>query len=148
MISLVIDANILFSAFYNKLGTERQILDLTLDSHQVQLLAPDIFKEEISRNLIKKLGFSAQEIQDLFSVYDILQVPIERYRSEIHRAQALIIHENDVPYVAVSLLLNCPIWSGNTRHFQALRDSPDIIWFTTSRLKNYLRSKGLLEASS
>jgi len=79
MIPIVIDTNIFFSAIYNPKGLEREILDLSIEKEEIQLFAPDIFWEEIKRNFIKKLGYSEEIINELFSKFNIIKVTIIEY---------------------------------------------------------------------
>ena len=58
MISLIIDTNIILSAYYNPKGLQRRILDTILKKDQIQSFAPDIFFEELFRNSEEKLGYS------------------------------------------------------------------------------------------
>jgi len=142
MIPLVIDSNILFSALYNPKGLERKIFNLIIEIEEIQLFAPDIFWEEIERNLVKKLDYHNDEVNEIVSKFNILKVGQKKYEKSIEKAELLIIHKEDVPFVAVSLFLNCPIWSGNEKHFKHLKDSKDIIWFNSRSLFAYLKEKG------
>lgn len=142
MISIVIDANIIFSAYYDKEGFQRKIIKLILMNDKIQLFAPDICKEEVSRNLIKKLNFNKKLIDNCLSNFDIIEVPYEEYKDKISQAKKLIPHQDDIPYIAVALLLNSSIWSGNEKHFKHLENSKKVIWFNSRRLYNYLKRKG------
>lgn len=144
MIPLVIDSNIFFSALYNPKGIERKIFNLIIEEEEIQLFAPVIFWEEIKRNLVKKLGYHNDEVNEITSKFNILKVPHEKYEKFTQKAESLISHKEDVPFIAVSLFLNCPLWSGNERHFKRLEDSKDIIWFNSRRLFAYLKKKGLI----
>ena len=142
MISIVIDANIIFSALYNKEGLERNVINLLLANDNIQLFAPDIYRVEISSNLEKKLNFKKEMIDESLSNFDIIEVPFDKYKVKISQAKKLVFHQNDLPYIAVALLLNSPIWSGNEKHFKHLEYSKEVIWFKSRRLFNYLEEKG------
>ena len=142
MISLVIDSNILFSALYNIKGLERRILDLILEKDEIQLFAPDILWEELRRNLKIKLNYKTNIIDAFISDFDIIEIPFEEYKVNIIEARKLSSHKNDIPFLAASLLINSPIWSGNEKHFKHLLDSKKIIWFNTRRLYDYLKKEG------
>lgn len=144
MIPLVIDSNIFFSALYNPKGLERKILNFIIEKEEIQLFAPDIFWEEIKRNLVTKLGYLNDEVNEIVLKFNILKVPQEKYENFIQKAETLIKHKEDFPFIAVSLFLNCPLWSGNVRHFKYLEDSKDIIWFNSRSLFAYLKEKGLI----
>ncbi len=145
MISIVIDTNIIFSSLYNKEGNERVIINLILENDDIQLFAPDIFNVEISRNLETKLNFDKELINRMISDFDIIEVPYENYKIKINQARKLIFHQNDIPYIAVALLINSPIWSGNEKHFKHLENSKEIIWFNSRNVSKYLKEKGFLK---
>jgi len=145
MIPLVIDSNIFFSAIYNPEGIERKILQITIEKEELKLFSPDVFWEEIERNFIKKLGYSKKIINELFSKFNIIEVSIDDYTNFIKKAELLVNHENDVPFVAVALYLNCPLWSGNEKHFGPLKDLKEFIWFNSRNLMIYLKDKNLIE---
>ena len=144
MISIIIDTNIIFSALYNKEGLERAIINLVLGDAGIQLFAPDMYKAEVSRNLEKKLDYDKEMIDENLSYFDIIEVPHKEYKAKISQARKLIVHQDDLPYIASALLLNSPIWSGNEKHFKHLEHSKEIIWFNSRRLFNYLKEKGFL----
>ena len=143
MITLVIDTNIIFSSIYKKNGLERTIINAILENNSIQLFAPDVYKEEISRNLGKKLGYDQEIIDLLLTDFDVIEVPFDKYRSEIPRAKKLMSHKNDIPYIAVALLINSPVWSGNAKHFNHLENSEEVIWFNSRGLYIYLKEKGI-----
>lgn len=145
MIPLVIDSNIFFSAFYNIKGLERRILDLSLEKEELQLFSPDIFWDEVKRNLIKKLDYDEVNINALFSKFLIIKISHEKYKEYINKAKELISHDEDLPFIATSLYLNCPIWSGNEKHFKHLENSKEIIWFNSQRLFSFLKGKGVIK---
>ncbi len=144
MIPIVIGSNILFSAIYNEEGLEREILELSIEKEELQLFAPDIFWEELRRNLAKKLDYSKEVVEELISKFNILEIPQDKYEDFREKARLLIQHEEDVPFIATSLFLNCPIWSGNEKYFKPLENSKEIIWFTSRKLMTYLKEKELI----
>ncbi|GAG55635.1 unnamed protein product [marine sediment metagenome] len=143
MISIVIDANIIFSALYNKKGLERTIINLILEKNEMQLFAPVIFREEITRNLENKLGFNRKTIETNLNYFDIIEIPYQNYNVKLSQAGKLVAHQNDIPYIAVALLINGIIWSGNIKHFRHLKSSKEVIWFNTRNLFNYLKRKNI-----
>jgi len=144
MISIVIDTNIVFSAIYNKEGIERAIINLILENVDLQLFTPDIFTLEITRNLENKLNIDKETIEKLIFDLDIIEIPYEKYKSKISQAEKLVSHQNDIPYIAVALLINSPIWSGNEKHFKHLETSTEIIWFNSRGLYRFFQEKGYL----
>lgn len=145
MISIVIDTNIFFSAIYNEEGLERKILNLSIEENEIQLFAPDVFWEEIKRILIEKLDYKGDEIEQLISKFEIIEVPQEKYETFKDQAESIISHKNDVAFICTALLLNCLVWSGNVKHYHHLRDSKKIIWLTSRKLNEYLKEKNLIQ---
>ncbi len=141
MISLVIDSNIFFSAIYNEKGLERKILNLSIEEEKIQIFAPDIFWEEIKRILNRKLGYEEEEIDQLITKFDIIEIPEDKYKKFRDQAEMIISHKSDIAFVSTSLFLNCPLWSGNVKHFQKLINSKEVIWFTSRELFDFLNKK-------
>jgi len=144
MIPLVIDANIIYSAIYNKNGIERQLLNSIIENDEIQLFAPAIFWDEIIRNLLKKLNFQEEPVNSILSQFDIIEISPKQYEPKIVEARSLIFHENDVPFVGCALFLNAPIWSGNETHFRTLDKSKKVIWFNSIRLNNFFKKNRLI----
>ncbi len=144
MISLVIDSNIFFSAIYNEKGLERKILDLSIEKDEIQIFAPDIFWEEVIRVLIEKLSYTEEEVEQLISKFDIIEIPQNKYENFKDQAETMISHKSDAAFVSTSLFLNCPIWSGNVKHFQHIRNSKEIIWLTSRELLDYLKKRDII----
>lgn len=141
MIPIVIDTNIVFSAIYNKKGLERKLIDYIISHQDIQLFAPPIFWKEIKRTLNEKLDYELTEIEEFLSIFSIIKVPYKNYKRKIGKAKELINHRSDIPFVAVALFLNAPIWSGNIHHFEQILESKDIVWFNSRRLSSYLKEK-------
>ena len=144
MLSLVIDTNIFFSAIYSEKGLERKIQNLSIEDIEMQIFAPDVFWEEIKRILIEKLDYDNDHIEQLISKFDIIEVPQDKYEKFKDKADTIISHKNDAPFVSTSLFLNCPVWSGNIKHYQHLRDSKEIIWFISIELNDYLKERNII----
>lgn len=107
---LVIDANPFISGFLRDSVTRKIML-----SQHIVLYAPEWLKEEFERNeeLLKKKFPSRASFDEtkriLFSFVTL--VPASEYSSFIQEAEKLALHAKDVPYFALALQLNCPLWS-------------------------------------
>lgn len=66
--------------------------------------------EELTRNLKLKFNFSDLLINTHLHDIEITEIPIKVYEKRIPRNRELIFHENDIPFIAVALLKQCPIW--------------------------------------
>jgi len=82
-----------------------------------------------------------EEIDQLISKFDIIEIPREEYDKFKAQAKMIISHESDIAFISTSLFLNCPIWSGNVNHFKSLKNSKEIIWFTSKELFDFLSEK-------
>jgi predicted nucleic acid-binding protein len=113
---LVLDANVLFSAFISKEGVTRKLL---LDN-RLSLYVPEFLLEESS----KYLGVLSEKTA--LSILDVRQLLDELYREanisvfaspELEefrkKAKQICPDPNDVEYFALALKLACPIWSND-----------------------------------
>ena len=122
MVKLVIDANELFSAIIAKgRGAQTKKLDI-LFSDKIKLYAPsklfeEVGKEKNAHKLRELSGFSNTEF-DLFIELLKLRiscVPSKDFSDKFAKAEEICPHEKDIPYFALALKLNCPIWSGEKK---------------------------------
>ena len=111
---IVIDANILFS-FFKKDSTRRKIIELMLDNECI-LVSPEFVIEELISDKDKIIRFSGIKNSEFFFIFSLLRKNIvtiskEEYASFFVEARKLSPHIKDVPYFALALNLDCPIWS-------------------------------------
>jgi predicted nucleic acid-binding protein len=134
---LVIDANILFAALIKQNVTSDLIF-----SKDLYLYAPEFLFDEFVKykNLIKqKTGASEEEIELLIKVFQrritvVLKEDIEEF---ILSAKKISPDEKDIPYVALALKLEVPIWSNdNDLKFKQNRIK---VMTTNDILKNKLK---------
>ena len=122
MIKLVVDANEIFSAIIAE-GRDQKTKKLDiLFSEKVKLYAPSKLFEEIEKEknalkLMRLSGFSEQEF-NLF--IELLKLRIHLIQTKdffenIVQAKNLSPHDKDLPYFALALKLECPIWSGEKK---------------------------------
>lgn len=119
---LVIDANIIFAALIKR-GTTRALLT------QSELHTPAFVQEEIQKYLhflCEKTGLSNRQLERLIEkIFGYITiVPAEAYE----HIKVRLHDEKDVPYVALALLLDCPLWSND----QELKE-PDYVRVLTTR---------------
>ena len=118
---LVVDANILFS-FFNLSSARRDIIQAS-SKLRFRLISPDFVFEELVKDkgkIQKYSGISELEFIILFSLLErvIEPIPREEHNKFFSKAMELAPHARDVPpntkdvpYFALALSLNCPIWS-------------------------------------
>src|SRR3989344_282831 len=107
---LVIDANPFISGFLRDSINRKVML-----SDKINLYSPEWLLAEFKRNESElKIKFSDSEDFDeikniLFSFVNM--IPAEKYSKFMKEASKLTHHAKDVPYFALALHLNCPLWS-------------------------------------
>lgn len=140
---LVIDTNILFSFFkvysYTRKLISNPVLNLELYSPKFTLKELEKYFEEINRKT--KMNIGTFEFLKRFLPMFIKFVPLEEYRDFLEQAakELITIDPNDVDFLALSLKLNCPIWS-NDPHF---KKQSLIKAFSTKELTSKLKELNL-----
>ena len=111
---IVIDANVFFSAFIRERSDVRKLIV----SQHLELFSPEWLLEEFEKNqgmLLKKMDNKEKflETKELFFSF-IKIVPKEMYEDRIDIVKAeLKDNKKDVPYVALALYLNIPLWTND-----------------------------------
>lgn len=131
--ALVVDANIIFSFFQADSGRRRLINRLRTDG--CQLLSPDyVFTELMAEKtrIIQFANITESEFVFLLALLErtIQTVESDRYRSALEDAAALAPHGKDVPYFALAIDANVPIWSDEN----AFREQETVPVYTTEQL--------------
>jgi len=120
--SLTIDANEIFSAIIAKGRDEKtKKLDI-LFSEKVKLYAPSKLFEEVEKEknaikLMKLSGFSESEFNLFVELLKlrIHLVQTNEFSEKLAQAKSLSPHDKDLPYFALALKMECPIWSGEKK---------------------------------
>ncbi len=115
MMPFVVDANILFSALI-KDGATAEILVNNLGF----LYAPEFIFEEFYKHkeeILKKTKRTPAEFDSLFgSMMElIIVVPLDEYKHMLKKAEEISPDPNDVPYFALALKLEIPLWSNDKK---------------------------------
>ncbi len=115
----VLDSNIIFSALIKKSTTRNIILSDIFD-----LYAPEYIFSEITKHKELLLRKSKMNEGDFDALLLLLQkhihlVPKDKYNEKIALAEDILrnIDITDSPFLALSLALDCSIWS-NDGHFK------------------------------
>lgn len=129
---LVIDTSIVFSLFKSNSFTNK-----LLKEYKIELFAPKELIEELSKYselICSKSKISKQTFLSYlnsFSEIIELKTPSQISLSKISK---LISHKTDVPFLALALELEIPIWS-NDQHF---KKQSSVKVFNTEELKKFL----------
>ncbi len=133
--TLVIDANIVFGALSSRGFTFELIRFLSI--HGLGLYSPQYIHEELEEKTERLLKYSGLSGEDLNLVIRVLfkhirVVPKSQYGRFLPEAELLIVeHPEDIPYLALSIALNCPLWSNERR----LREQSKVKILPTHELK-------------
>lgn len=115
---LVIDANELFSSIIGKgKGRETKKLDI-LFSDKIELYAPFKLLAELEKNkgeIKSKSGFSDIDFEVFLAILKlrIKFVETDKFANKIAEAKGICGDPKDIQYIALAMVLNCAIWSGD-----------------------------------
>jgi predicted nucleic acid-binding protein len=142
---IVVDTNIVFSAILNSQSWIGQIL-LHSDK-SVKFYSPHFLQVEIQNHIQKikkiiKLGDS-----EVYELVDALYTKIHFISEEFIPKDTLIIADelthdvdfDDVMFVALSIHLNCKLWTGDKELINALRQKGFKRFVSTNELINKLK---------
>jgi predicted nucleic acid-binding protein len=129
---LVVDTSIVFS-FFNK---DSFLLQLTL-LNELELISPIELEMEIEEQK-EKICKYAKITPTIFDelkkdILDVVQLK-EVKHTFLEKAEKLITHKDDAPFLALALELNIPIWS-NDNHF---KEQKEVLVYTVSELKKII----------
>lgn len=136
---LIVDTNIIFSCF-QKDGIIRKLLFLI----QEDLYAPNFLFFEIFKykeKILKNSNLDSFDISEMASIiFNKIFFVNEKKISKENRLKAYDycrgIDENDSIFIALSLELNIPLWSGDKKLYENLKEKISI--FNTNDIKALL----------
>jgi predicted nucleic acid-binding protein len=112
---LVVDTNIIFSFFRE--NPVRTII-IESESYGLRLFSPAHLIDELKDNIPELVKYSKKSPSEVESIIDelkmhVLIVPSLQYLEFKDKARPLAPHKSDkdLPYFALALKLDCPIWS-------------------------------------
>ena len=137
---LVVDANVLVSAFLKE-ATSRELLF----DDRLELFAPDHLVEETrrvlgSKSLLRRLHLTKPQFEELFSllIRRIRVVSGKDYAPFLKRARELAPHEEDGPYLALALALKLDVWSND----KGMKGQDKVAVYSTRELLGELKPVG------
>lgn len=128
----VIDTNVVLSLFKAESYTTELI-----NSYLVELFSPKTLLKELekySEIICSKSEITKEEFEHKLSLLPKIIKFASSSEESKSKASQLISDEKDVPFLALALELNIPIWS-NDKHFKEQSELPV---FKTSELKRFL----------
>ncbi|MDX2247192.1 MAG: PIN domain-containing protein [Bacteroidia bacterium] len=140
---IVVDSNIVFSAFLNPMSSVGDILLNSQD--QLNFFTCNYLKEEIDAHtseILAKTGYTYSEFKEIeFLIYQRITffteslIPFEVWR----KAADLVrdIDMNDIAFVSLSLFLDMKIWTGDKKLRNGLTAKGFNRFITTQELLQY-----------
>ena len=112
---VITDANIIIAM----LVRPGKPIDLFFDS-RLSLFAPQLLFEELENNkevIIKKSRLNEEEFEWLYTIlkHNIEIIPEEEFLRFREKADEICPDPKDIVYFALSLYLNCPVWSNEKK---------------------------------
>ncbi len=113
--NLVIDANILFAALI-----KNNITRFLLFREDINLYAPEFIFVEVNKYLKDIAAKSGKTTEEVLQVLEVLMRRVtlileSEIISYINYAGKISPDIKDVPYLALALKLNCPLWSNDSK---------------------------------
>lgn len=113
---LVVDTNVLFSFFRKESKTRELILNFEV----LKLYTPSFCIDELKKYekiICKKSGLSKQEFSEVLEdmMLFIRNISVSEYKKFLLEAKKFSPDPDDIDIFALSLKLNCPIWSNEKR---------------------------------
>jgi putative PIN family toxin of toxin-antitoxin system len=143
MKTVVVDTNIIFSALISRNSTLGEII---ISSRDVAFYTSDYMFDELKRHhekLKKASGMSDSEIE--IAKYEIFKyirfVTLELIPEKYWREAELLVSDidiDDIVFVALSLYLDAPLWTGDKVLYNGLRAKGFANVISTKELKSVL----------
>lgn len=129
---LVVDTSVVFSLF------KANSFSITLlKEHKIELFAPRELIKELSKYsglICSKSGIAKEKfLEDISLLPEFIELKNASQSFE-DKANKLISHKSDVPFLALAMELGIPIWS-NDVHF---KEQSFVKIFSTEELKKFL----------
>jgi|SRR3989344_436160 len=117
---VVVDVNVVLSSLLFK-GNSFSIFSLNSLSNKFDFIAPEFLSIELNKHkkeIMERTKMPEKEFEENFDfiLSQINLIPDSDFNDKIIDAKKILgIHEKDVPYLALSLKLNCTIFSGDKK---------------------------------
>ena len=136
---LVVDTNIAFSLLKKGSSTRRLAQKYSLKLYSHRFILEEL--EEHSEELCELLQVSEDKFERIKEILSkLINLKIKVSPQQLNRAKSLISDPDDKQYLALTLKLNCPIWSEDP-HFQEQSVIDVVRVFKTKELKEFLEAE-------
>ena len=137
---IIVDTNVIFSAILNSQSWIGQIL-LHSDK-SVKFYSPKFLQEEIKNHFQKIKKITKLNDSEVFELIETLYTKINFISEELITKEYIIMADeltknvdfDDVMFIALSIHLNCKLWTGDKTLMNALRQKGFKRFITTEEL--------------
>jgi predicted nucleic acid-binding protein len=145
-VNLVVDTNIVFSTLLNPKSPIGEILMNVQD--EFTFFAPELLLKEIEKYSAKIEKYTKLNYNELATLKTLITNSIVFVSEDIISekswkiAYSLVkeIDEYDTPFVALSLEIAAPLWTGDKKLFNGLISTNNGLAISTEKLKKYLKN--------
>lgn len=142
--TVVVDTNILFSAFLNAEGSVAR--PLISGQRFFRFIAPEYIHEELDAHRHRIMQFARIDLTQFLELHHLLlrNVTVVSLaiapEKTIVKAQSLCeaVDPDDFPFVALGLHMKAPLWTGDKKLMKGLRQHKDVQFITTNELHQKL----------
>ena len=123
---LVVDTNVIFSALYDPDSSAGKLILKALEG-EMELSAPESVKDELERNLMKKLHYTRMEVNEVLAALPVRWIEEEIYSPAVGLCRKYLTHKKDIPVLASAIVLEREIVSGD-RHLLSIKPKLVKVW--------------------
>ena len=144
---VIVDTNILFSGILNPVGTISDLLMYSDDTFT--FYAPHFILEELNTHRLKILRLSGLSDKEFELLLRTILKKIELINPESLPAESWEkaaeltseVDEFDIPFVALGIALNAPLWTGDKKLIKGLK-AKGVHWILSTAEIEEIRSEG------
>ena len=117
---VVVDVNVIISSLLNK-GDSLNVFILNYMFNKFDFVIPEFFLIELNKHISEIRRISKLLDEDIIRVADFIvrqvnNISQSEFEKFLPKAREIAKeHPKDIPYIALSLKLNCPIFSGDKK---------------------------------
>jgi len=145
-VNLVVDTNIVFSTLLNPKSPIGEILMNVQD--EFTFFAPELLLKEIEKYSAKIEKYTRLNGKELSTLKTLITNSIVFVSEDLisekswEKAYSLVkeIDEYDTPFVALSIEIAAPLWTGDKKLLNGLISTNNSLAISTEKLKKYLKN--------
>ena len=123
---IVVDANVVFSALIKR-SKPLRVFELNKIFNKFEFISSEFLFFEFGKRVDKILRFTQFSNEEFIKVFSFIKeeielIPFGTFKDKVEEAREKSPHLKDLPYVALSLKLDCKILSGDKNLKKCLPD--------------------------